>query len=389
MPRKLLTILIVICAALTGLQRVVADDGHPIAIRQWSDTGFTIETMQNLHVGVGLTEADEKRLPRAVDFQTEDVATGGNIIVRWSAQTSSVTTLGYDQRDNNHLANDITVVGGAWGMSEAKLVSVDGVLVADLNAVASGEIETWLKNPIEAEIGKPWLVVIATAADFDADRLKEIRDELNPQMMVVNSSVGKIDDVKVEVIPHNAIAVSSSGENDQNNNTRFVSLGDEPWAMTDGLAGLFAKKEADCKSSREMFSKLSVEQMNFKPGDGSHTPRWNAEHMMGRELLFFSQIFHAVDPTIPVIDLNPRQMPTDYTFAHSDWSGAEEAAQMMRVEAFTRRFAYLLDRMDLDTKAAGSKFWSPRGLLEQMQRHYNQHSANVVKKMDLEDWPDK
>ena len=92
---------------------------------------------------------------------------------------------------------------------------------------------------------------------------------------------------------------------------------------------------------------------------------------------------------IPVMDLNPRQMPKDYTFAHSDWTGAEEAAQMMRVEAFTRRFAYMLDGMDLDKKAKGSKFWRPRGLLEQMERHYNQHSANVVKKMDLEGWPDK
>ena len=82
-------------------------------------------------------------------------------------------------------------------------------------------------------------------------------------------------------------------------------------------------------------------------------------------------------------------MPKDYTFAHSDWSGAEEAAQMMRVEAFTRRFAYLLDGMDLDKKASGSKFWTPRKLLKQMERHYNEHSANVVKKMDLDGWPAK
>lgn len=389
MARNLPTVLVLICLALTGLQSAAADTGQPIAIRQWSGTGLSIETMANIHVGSGVTEADQKRLPRAVDFQVEDSAAIGSATVRWMVQTSSVTTLDYNQRGNNHLANDITVVRGAWGMSEAKLVSVDGVLVADLNAVASEEIEAWLKNPIEAEIGKPWLVVIATAADFDADRLKEIRDKLNPQMMIVNSSVGKIDDVKVEVISHNTIAVSAAAEGDDKDKTRIVSLGDQPWAMNDELAGLFAKKEAACKSSREMFAQLSVEQMNFKPGDGSHTPRWNAEHMMGRELLFFSQIFHAVDPKIPVMDLNPRQMPEDYTFAHSDWSGAEEAAQMARVEAFTRRFAYLLDGMDLDTKAAGSKFWTPRGLLEQMQRHYKQHSANVVKKMDLEDWPGK
>lgn len=389
MPCKLPTLLVLICLALTGLQSAVADYGQPIAIRQWSETGVVIETMANMHVGIGLTEADLKRLPKAVDFQAEDVATDGSTVVRWAVQTSSVTTFGVGKRGNNHLAHDITVVRGAWGMSEAKLISVDGVLVADLNSVAPKEIEAWLKNPIVAEIGKPCLTVIVTSADFDAGRLKEVRDKLNPRMMIVNSSVSKIDDVEVEVISHNTIAVSASAEGDDKNKTRIVSLGDQPWAVTDELAGLFAKKEAACKSSREMFAKLSVEQMNFKPGDGSHTPRWNAEHMMGRELLFFSQIFHAVDPTIPVVDLNPRQMSKDYTFAHSDWSGAEEAAQMMRVEAFTRRFAYLLDGMDLDKKSSGSKFWSPRGLLKQMERHYNQHSANVVKKMDLEDWPGK
>lgn len=387
MPRKLLTLLILICLAITGLQRALADFEHPIAVRQWSNSAFTIETMHNMHVGIGLNEADVKRLPRAVDFQVEDVVPDGNAIVRWSAETSSVATLSYDERGNNHLAQDITVVRGSWGMSGAKLVSVDGVQVVDLNAVAENEIDAWLKNPIVAEIGKPWLTVIATSAAFDADQLKAMRDKLNPQLMIVNSSIGKIDNQKVESISHNTVAVSAPAKIDNEGKTRFVSLGDQPWKMTEELAGLFAKKEAACKSSREMFAKLSVNQMNFKPDNGSHTPRWNAEHMMGRELLFFSQIFHAVDPMIPVMDLNPRQMPKDYTFAHSDWSGAEEAAQMMRVEAFTRRFAYMLEGMELDAKATGSKMWTPRRLLKQMERHYNEHSANVVKKMDLEGWP--
>lgn len=389
MPRKMPTILVLICLAITGLPKLNADDGSPIAIRRWSDTGFTIETMGNMHVGSGLTEADTKRLPRPVDFQVSDLAPKGHALIRWSVETSSVTTLGYDERGNNHLAQDVTVIRGSWGMSGAKNVSADGVLVVDLNEVTPKELEKWIKYPVVAEIGKPFLILIATSAAFDADQLKEIRDKRNPQMMIVNSSIDKIGDQKVEAISHNTVAVSAPAKIDTETKTRFVSLGHQPWAMTDEVAGLFDKKEAACKSSREMFAKLSVDQMNFNPDNGSHTPRWNAEHMMGRELLFFSQIFHAVDPNIPVMDLNPRQMPKDYTFAHSDWSGAEEAAQMMRVEAFTRRFAYLLDGMDLDKKAAGSKFWKPRGLLEQMERHYNQHSGNVVKKMDLDGWPSK
>ena len=136
-----------------------------------------------------------------------------------------------------------------------------------------------------------------------------------------------------------------------------------------------------------MFRQLGLTEMNFKPANGTHTPRWNAEHMMGRELLFFSQIYNAVDPAIPVMNLNPKQMPKDYVFAHEDWTGAEEALQIERVRDFTRRFAYLLNGMDLNRRAKGSRIWSPRALLLQMERHYKEHSANVLKKMKLEDWP--
>lgn len=388
MPRKLPTILVLICLAITGLPKLNADDGHPITIRRWSDTGFTIETMGNMHVGSGLTEADRKRLPRPVDFQVSDLAPKGHAIIRWSTETSSVVTYPNSERDEESVEHDITVHRGAWQTTGALVFSVAGGLLIDLNAITLDEIENLVRHD-NPEHSQTWLAAIATSAEFNPEQLELIRDKLNPQVMIVNSSVNKIGNQKVEAISHNTIAVSASEKFDRKAATRFVSLGDQPWAMTDELAGLFTKKEAACKSSREMFAKLSVNQMNFKPGDGSHTPRWNSEHMMGRELLFFSQIFHAADPNIPVMDLNPRQMPKDYTFAHSDWSGAEEAAQMMRVEAFTRRFAYLLEGKDLDTKAAGSRFWTPRGLLEQMERHYNQHSANVVKKMDLEGWPTK
>ena len=81
-------------------------------------------------------------------------------------------------------------------------------------------------------------------------------------------------------------------------------------------------------------------------------------------------------------------MPKDYEFAHADWTGAEEAKQIQRVEDFTRRFAYLLDGVDMRKKAPGSRIWSIRTLLLQMERHYNQHSSNVRKKMELEQWPD-
>ena len=61
---KLPVIFVLICLAITSLSKLHADNGHPIAIRQWSDTGFTIETMQNMHVGIGLRESDLERLER-------------------------------------------------------------------------------------------------------------------------------------------------------------------------------------------------------------------------------------------------------------------------------------------------------------------------------------
>ncbi len=42
------------------------------------------------------------------------------------------------------------------------------------------------------------------------------------------------------------------------------------------------------------------------------------------EKLELIKLAHAKDPTIPVMDLNPKQMPPDYVFAHPDWDGREE-----------------------------------------------------------------
>ncbi|MGI9429207.1 MAG: DinB family protein, partial [Bythopirellula sp.] len=183
----------------------------------------------------------------------------------------------------------------------------------------------------------------------------------------------------------------SNGEGTQSNEEgakpQVVVLNFEPWAMPAELAELFEAKEQACRASQQVFAKLSAGQLNFKPSNGTHTPRWNAEHMMGRELGFFSEIYQRQLPgVIRHLDLNPKQMPPDYVAAHPEWSGAEEARQMERVSKFTRRFAYLLDGLPLDEKAPGS-FWTPRRLLKQMERHYNEHTANVNKKFELADWP--
>lgn len=162
---------------------------------------------------------------------------------------------------------------------------------------------------------------------------------------------------------------------------------EKPPEIPEHLRELFDRMEAANRQSQDVFRKLSTNQMNFKPSNGSHTPRWNAEHMAGRQLLFFSQIYHALDPKIPVFNWNPAQMPPDYKARHPEWSGKDEARAMQRVDDFCRRYAYLLKDTDLDAKPPATRWPSLRALLLQMERHYGEHTANVVKKFDLPDWP--
>jgi hypothetical protein len=162
---------------------------------------------------------------------------------------------------------------------------------------------------------------------------------------------------------------------------------EQPPAVPVHLRELFDRMEAANRRSQDVFRKLSTDQMNFKPSNGTHTPRWNAEHMAGRQLLFFSQIFHALDPKIPVFDWNPAQMPPDYKARHPEWTGKEEARAMQRVDDFCRRYSYLLESTGLNAKPPATNWPSLRALLLQMERHYDEHTANVVKKFELPDWP--
>lgn len=159
------------------------------------------------------------------------------------------------------------------------------------------------------------------------------------------------------------------------------------WEMPAEMKKLFDQMGEANAASRKVFEPLSAEQLNFQPGDGSHTARWNAEHLAGAQARFFSQLYHNIDPNIPVIDLMPKQMPKDYTPRHPDWSGKEEAEWMRRVNLFCVRYAGLLQDTELDAKLAGGPFKNLKGLLEGMPRHYKQHTANVVKKFDDPNWP--
>ena len=234
------------------------------------------------------------------------------------------------------------------------------------------------------------VVVASGCPDANEQLLNLLGAQMKSRYILLAADSDAVDDNNVtKITGRNFIAVSGDNRDSINEaETKWIKISDQPWEMADSeLAELFDRKESSSASSRAVFAALSAKQMNFVPGDGSHTPRWNTEHMMGRELLFFSQIYHSIDPEIPVMNLNPKQMPKDYVAAHPQWTGQEEALLTLRVEAFSRRFAYYLKDLPLDEKTKGSKMWSPRGLLAQMERHYKQHTENVKKKMELENWP--
>jgi hypothetical protein len=186
--------------------------------------------------------------------------------------------------------------------------------------------------------------------------------------------------------PGNTLAVTA-GAGPSVESPNVVVLKTRPWSMPGEMAALFESKQSAAAESAAVFDALTTTQMNHRPGNGTHTPRWNAEHMMGAEAEFFTAIYNSVDPSIAAMKLRPAQMPDAYHAAHPDWSGREEARQIDRVQRLTRRFAYLLADMPLDEKPP-QIWWTLRGLLEQMQRHYNEHTANVMRKFELPDWPD-
>ena len=368
--------LVGVVVLMTTASSVVGDDGHPVAIRNW-EQGVTIETMWGFQIGLGVADASLNKLPRKPDLVLKDVGAGESVTLHRlpnrAKPSISKTVAGSDD------GNAVVVERGKEGAPAT--VTVDGLTIVYLEAAVGAEFAKQLE-------GKQ-VVVVATAAGLTPEMYSAIFDALKPKLMVVKAGVEKVGEQAVESVSHNTVAVSSGKQSKANAKAkpRIVSLGTEGYQLSKALTTLFEKKEAACKKSREVFAKLSVDQMNFKPANGTHTPRWNTEHMMGRELQFFSQIYHAVNPGIPVMNLNPAQMPNKYKFAHKDWTGDEEARQTKRVEDFTRRFAYMLDGMSLNKRAKGSRFWTPKSLLAQMERHYNEHTGNVVKKMELDGWP--
>lgn len=440
MCRKALSLLLIgwvtLCAAQSGSRVALADPGQPVAVRWWGHAMVSIETYWNLHVVLdpysteigyedpGITADLVLITHEHPDHNNAGLIGGSPVVVHGLDEAGEVRPVHHaldrlpdeaepswqeaeDRRTPSGHAVIVTSIpawhadgtGDERGATAMFLIEVDGVRIVHCGDLGQAR----LTDRQLAALGKVDLLLVPAGGRYtvDGSGAAGVVRQVKPRVVVPIHY--KTPDLAIELDPvepflealgseyevarpvGNTIAISTA-RRDEAAGPQVVVPRDRPWQMPGELAELFARKEAACRASQAVFAELTAAQMNFKPSDGTHTPRWNAEHMMGRELGFFTQIYHGLDPSIPHIDLNPEQMPPDYEAAHPDWSGEEEARQMERVAALTRRFAYLLDGLDLDTRPEGS-FWTIRGLLAQMERHYNEHTANVKKKFELPDWP--
>lgn len=419
-----------------SVPRVNADPGNPVAVRWWGQGMVSIETYWNQcvvidpyalrigyddpHVRGDLVLATHEHF----DHNNVELVSGDPSVMRGLDENGKVQDVHHrldrlpdeekaQWRDYKRWINrdshaiEVTSIpswhddkqGSERGANAMFLIEVDGVRI-----VHCGDLgQTRLTNEQLEALGRVDLLLIPVGGKYtiDGQQASVIVRQLNPRRVVpihYKTPALAIDldgvepfldalrtDHEIVRPAGNTVAIRSTARREPGRPQVFV-LGYRPWEMPPEMAKLFAAMETANRAAQAVFAPLSIAQMNHRPSDGTHTPRWNAEHMMGRELGFFSEIYAELDPELVKIDLNPAQMPPDYVAAHPDWTGAEEARQIERVSEFTRRFSYLLADLELDEQAPGSR-WILPGLLEQMERHYGEHTANVKKKFELPDWP--
>ena len=291
--------------------------------------------------------------------------------------------------------------GAQRGHNAMWLIETDGVRILHMGDFGQKQLTSEQRQTIgEIDV---LLIPVGGVYTVDGKQAAQIVEQINPRIVVpIHYKTEKLNidlqpaEAFTDALPQSfqraqtkgntlaAAARDAGGDRTQ----KLVVLDYRPWEMPAELAERFERMDAAQKKSREVFAPLSAGQMNFRPSNGTHTPRWNVEHMNGYALSMFSGFFNSVDPEIARITERPEQMPPDYVPANPTWTGAEEARQVDRTRAFAKRFAYLLDGKPMDATVEGVRL--PLGrVFEIQERHYNEHTGNVVKKFDLPDWPNE
>lgn len=293
--------------------------------------------------------------------------------------------------------------GAQRGKNTMMLIEVDG-----LRILHCGDLGHVLTDAQLEAIGPVDLLLIPVGGTFtiDAEGALRVSQQVNPRRYTwpihYNTSVGNLPLAKVDpfldqakqagitirkINGNTAALTRPIADRDAKTAPAGVIVSDfKPVAPGDEVKRALAAMRADRRAMIDELGKLSRRQLDHKPSDGTHTIRWNFEHTTGRELKFFSQVYRAIDPEIPVIDWNPAQMPPDYRLRNPGWDTAEMVRHVQRVGAFTQRFSYLFADEPVDKKIEPTRF-SVRSLTELMVGHYQNHTTKAVLKFDVADWP--
>ncbi len=384
---------------LLGTAIASAEPGMPVAVRWWGGDTISVESSWNLSVSVSATagDAQEADLTVITDAAPADSdaatfsAAGGNLDVSLDRYANQADlTIGAS--DAFEATPNTVRVRSFAGESLWVLIQADAMSILYTNDEAAASIP----DPITTEIASIDVLVLPVGIQ-DPGAIIAAASARLVVPIAFRSPRGR------EFKAFEEHLAGAAGRRDAVGNTTAIStniqtglpglevLEPRPWRARGKLGALLKSIDRKNARSQETFAPLSANQMNHKPSNGTHAPRWNVEHMAGTELAFFTAVYAAANPSIPAWRSFPAQMPPDYVPAHPEWTGAEEARRMQRVAALRNRFAYLLDGMDLDQLPRGGPAFaqSLQGMCEIVANHYDEHTAHVHKKFKLPDWPEE
>lgn len=428
------------CRAQAATAPAGSDVSPPVAVRWWGQACVSIEPFWDLRIVVDPYGADERLgypLPdltadlvvtthRHLDHATVGTVKGKPTVLHGLTPAEDWDTINHyfdrpPNRDEAHLhgaqeavafsphAIHITGVrtyhdersGAQRGKNTLVLIETDGIRIlhcGDLGHVLTDEQARGLDR-IDLLI-----IPVGGAYTIDADAALQAVRQIRPRRVLpihYNTGVGRFPLARVDpfvekakqagmtvrTVKGNTIAVARPSPDAAATGHPEVIVTDyRPLPLPPPLAKALADVAAARRELIDRLGMVSAAQLDHKPSDGTHTIRWNFEHTTGRDLQFFSQIYHALDPAIPVLNWNPAQMPPDHKPLHPEWNTAEMVRHVQRVGAFVDRFSYLLADVPMDQKIEGTRF-SVKSLTDLMVRHYRDHTTKALRKFDLPDWP--
>ncbi|WP_372898573.1 hypothetical protein, partial [Stieleria sp.] len=254
----------------TAPSSVIAADGEPLAIRLWPDGRVSIEN----HWGLRLVVSTSRPPQQSPDSPFEKhVTSGGGVDHAWSRRANDDATTWTAATDQNAIPGSIhvTSMSGEDDKAAGMLVRTDGVRVAVLNESSAAGA------PPAKQDAKLDVVVIPLPKDVpDADdavtawiKTMQPRYVLLPSQVTDEAAKVFADSIdasgEITEVDHNTFAVSQS--TDRAGQTRLVKLNHQPHELSEELETLMKQMEASCDRSQAVFSRLSGNQLNFRPAN--------------------------------------------------------------------------------------------------------------------------